>query len=50
MFSLYRQHVPHYAEIVEPLQLLLDEGQPARYSKVANDTNLQGDIEALSNL
>ena len=53
MFSFYRQHVPHYAEIVEPLQLLLNESPPARNSQVANDTNLQWDTihdEALSNL
>ena len=53
MFSFYRQHVPHYAQIVEPLQLLLNESQPARNSQVANDTNLQWDTiheEALSNL
>ena len=53
MFSFYRQHVPHYAEIVEPLQLILNESQPARNSQVANDTNLQWDTihdDALSNL
>ena len=43
MFSFYRQHVPHYAKRVEPLQLLLNESQPARNSLVANDTNLQWD-------
>ena len=53
MFSFYRQHVPHYAKIKKPLQLLLNESQPARISQVANDTNLQWDTihdEALSNL
>ena len=53
MFSFYRQHVPHYAKIVEPLQLILNESQPARNSQVANDNNLQWDTihdEALSNL
>ena len=53
MFSFQRQHVPHYAEIVEPLHLLLNESQPARNSQVANYTNLQWDTihdEALSNL
>ena len=28
MFSFYRQHIPHYAHIVEPLQQLLNETQP----------------------
>ena len=52
-FSFYRQHVPLYAEIVEPLQLLLNESQPARNSQVANDTSSQWDTihdEALSSL
>ena len=53
VISFYRQHVPHYAKIVEPLQLLLNESQPARNSQVANDTNFQWDTihyEVLSNL
>ena len=28
MFSFYRQHIPHYSHIVEPLQLFLNETQP----------------------
>ena len=28
MFSFYRQHIPHYAHIVEPLQQLLNATQP----------------------
>ena len=53
VFSFYRQHVPYYDEIVEPLQLLLNESQAARNSQVANDTNSQWNTirdEALSNL
>ena len=53
MFSFNRQHVPHYAEIVEPLQLLPNEGQSVCNSQVSNDTILQWDTihdEASSNL
>ena len=28
MFSFYRQHIPHYAHIIEPLQSLLNSCQP----------------------
>ena len=51
MFPFYRQDVPSYAEIVEPLQFL-HESQPARTSQVEKDTNLQRDTihdEALPN-
>ena len=30
MFSFYRQHIPNYAEMVEPLQCLLNENEPPR--------------------
>ena len=41
MFSFYRQHVPHYAEIVEPLQTLLNDSQPSRTSNSTIDTPLR---------
>ena len=41
MFSFYRQHVPQYAEIVEPLQTLLNDSQPSRTSNSTIDTPLR---------
>ena len=41
MFSFYRQHVPHYAEIVESLQTLLNDSQPSRTSNLIIDTPLR---------
>ena len=41
MFSFYRQHVPHYAGIVETLQTLLNDSQPSRTSNLNIDTPLR---------
>ena len=41
MFSFYRQHVPHYAERVEPLQTLPNDSQPSRTSNMTIDTPLR---------
>ena len=40
-FSFYRQHVPYYAGIVEPLRTLLNDSQSSRTSKLTTDTPLR---------
>ena len=39
MFSFYRKHIPQYAQIIEPLQQLLNESQPIK-RKRRNKNNL----------
>ena len=41
MFSFYRQLVPYHAEIVEPLQTLLNDSQPSRTSNSTTNTPLR---------
>ena len=36
MFLFYRQHIPHYAHIVEPLQQLLNATQPKQSCRRKN--------------